>query len=67
MKYNGSSWEVVGSPGFSDGEARYTSLAIDNDGTPYVAYSDQNQNRRATVMKWNGSRWVVVGNPGFSN
>ena len=39
MKYNGSSWETVGSVGFSAGKADYTSIAINPDGTPYVAFS----------------------------
>ena len=40
MKYSGSSWEVVGTKGFSDATAFYTKIAIDGNGTPYVAYLD---------------------------
>jgi hypothetical protein len=40
MRFNGTSWEIVGTPGFSDGRADRPSLAIYN-GTPYVAYADE--------------------------
>jgi len=64
VKYNGSSWTVVGRPGFA--AATYTSLALDSGGTPYIAYMDFNNSQKATVMKYDGSNWVTVGNAGFS-
>ena len=69
MKYNGSSWVAVGSPGFSSDFATYTSIAIDGSGTPYVVYSDNGQSLKATVMKYTGSGtsgWEAVGSPGIS-
>ena len=57
---------LSGSAGFSAGGAYYTSLAIDDSGTPYVAYKDGFYSNKATVMKFNGSNWVNVGSPGFS-
>ena len=66
MKYNGSSWIMVGSPGFSAGEVFFTTIAINTSGTPYVAYQDVGNSNKATVMKFNGSSWVNVGSPGFS-
>ena len=66
MKFNGSSWVNVGSPGFSAGGANFTSIAIDGSGTPYVVYEDGIYSGRATVKKFNGSSWVHVGSPGFS-
>jgi hypothetical protein len=63
-KFNGSSWETVGSAGFSAGSADYTSIAIRSDGTPYVVYRDNGS--KATVMKFDGSNWVTVGSAGFS-
>lgn len=65
MKFDGSNWAYVGTPGFSSnfsfGGAGYTSLAIDaNDGL-YVAFSDHSNNYKATVMKFDGSNWVPVG------
>ena len=65
MKYNGSSWETVGSAGFSAGQAAYISLYV-YDGTPYVAYMDSENLGKATVMKYNGSSWESVGNVAFS-
>ena len=59
-------WVPVGSPGFSAGAANNTSLALDGNGTPYVAYQDLANGFRATVMKYDGSAWVTVGSPGFS-
>jgi len=60
-----TSWVTVGSADFSAGGTLYTSLAIYN-GTPYVAYEDWDNSRKATVMKYDGSNWVTVGSAGFS-
>ena len=65
MKFNGSTWESIGIPGFSSGEAYDIQLAIDN-GTPYVAYQDRANSGKATVMKFNGTSWENVGTAGFS-
>src|ERR1035437_1091503 len=66
MKFDGNNWVYVGSPGFSafgSGQAGavYTSLAIDKNGTPYVAYTELSNNLNVTVMKFDGSNWVYVG------
>ena len=69
MKFDGSNWVYVGTPGFSAGQAGpvYTSLAIDKNGTLYVAYTEISNNFNATVMKFDGSNWVYVGSAaGFS-
>jgi hypothetical protein len=60
-----ATWENVGAAGFSPGEAKYLSFAIDN-GTPYVAYRDGANSYKASVMKFNGTNWVNVGAAGFS-
>ena len=75
MKYVGSTtrsgWAPVGEVGFSDGGAEYTSLALDSHGTPYVAYTDDGHDYKATVMKYVGSTttsgWAPVGEVGFSD
>lgn len=59
-------WQIVGTPGFSAGDASYTSLAIDSNNVPYVAYQDWENFERATVMKFDGTNWVTVGTVGFS-
>ena len=66
MKYNGSNWVTVGSSGFSNGLAAYSSIAIDTSGTPFVVYDDGANGSKATVMKYDGSNWVTVGSAGFS-
>ncbi|MEO6761227.1 MAG: choice-of-anchor U domain-containing protein, partial [Candidatus Saccharimonadales bacterium] len=63
MKFDGNSWQNVGSAGFSAGQSNYISLALDGD-TPYVAYMDYGD--KATVMKFDGTSWVNVGSAGFS-
>ena len=60
------SWGTVGSPDFSASITEYTSLAIDKNGIPYVAYGDDGDGYKATVMKYNGTNWEVVGSTGFS-
>ena len=66
MKFDGTSWVALGTPGFSAGAVYYTSLAFAPDGTPYVAYEDGGNHVKATVMRFDGTSWVNVGNPGFS-
>ncbi|WP_439883452.1 HYR domain-containing protein [Pontibacter sp. MBLB2868] len=59
-------WMPVGTAGFSAGSATHTSIALDPNGTPYVAYRDGGNSNRATVMKYDGTAWVTVGAAGFS-
>ena len=66
MKFNGSNWINVWSPWFSAGVAYNQSLAIDNNWTPYVAYMDNQNWYKTTVMKFNGSSWINVWSPWFS-
>ena len=60
------SWVAVGKVGFSAGIAQDLSIAIDGNGTPYVAYMDKANGFKATVKKYNGSNWITVGTVGFS-
>jgi hypothetical protein len=67
MKFNGTNWVNVGNPGFSVGEADYTSLAFSpSDGEPYVAFRDWGFDAKATVKKFDENNWVYEGNAGFS-
>ena len=63
MKYNGISWVPVGSAGISADSTFSTSITIDRNGIPYVAY---NSNDGATVQQYRGGSWGIVGNAGFS-
>lgn len=69
-RYNSSPldymWKNVGNPGFSPGEAKYTSIAISPAGEPYVAFIDNANSGKAAVMKFNGTTWVNVGPAVFS-
>ncbi len=60
MKFNGSTWETVGSAGFTPGIARDLDIII-VDGTPYVCFADAENLHRPTVYKFDGSDWVQVG------
>jgi hypothetical protein len=72
QKLNGSSWDVVGTKGFttSSDSADSPSISIDPTGTPYVAYRDYRSylgDGRVTVQKFVGSNWEVVGPERFSD
>jgi len=60
-------WEPVGSNGVvSAGMAAYSSIAIDSNGTPYVAYEDTNNGNAATVKTYDETtdQWEPVGSNG---
>ena len=69
MKFNGASWECVGSPDFVQTEQiEVVSLQVYN-GIPYIAYKETAVGAsmgRASVMKFNGTNWEYVGGQGFS-
>lgn len=70
MKFDGSNWVYVGSPGFSSnaayGGAMNISLIIDKNDKLYVGFADYSNEFKACVMTFNGSNWVYVGAPWFS-
>lgn len=53
-------------PPFTAAKVDYTSLKIDNNGVLYLAYQDQAEDNKATVIKWSGTTWELVGVRGFS-
>ncbi|WP_010243550.1 InlB B-repeat-containing protein [Acetivibrio cellulolyticus] len=59
-------WEAIGSEGFSQGAADYTSIALDTNNTPYVAYVDARNGGKVTVKKYTDNVWQTVGTEGFS-
>lgn len=77
MKNNGGGWELVGEgegeggnreTGFSPGMVQFTSIAIDDDGNPVVAFQDEVlAGAKATVMKYSGNAWGYVGNRGVTS
>lgn len=60
-KFNGTSWETVGTEGFIKGD--YVTLAYYGDSL-YLACRDENN--KATVKKFAGTSWETVGTEGFS-
>jgi hypothetical protein len=53
MKFNGTSWEVVGEPGFTSGTAYHDSIAfVMQGGVPYAAYMDNDYGNKASVKKY---------------
>lgn len=85
LKWNGSEWNYVGRRGFSGTVGLYGSIynggivnidiAINQQGQPYVIYSDlpdspspvgAGDNRKAFVQEFNGNQWDTMGEPGFS-
>ena len=60
MEYDGTSWQPVGSPGFSSGRADWVSLFV-SDGTPYMGCWD-GSDCQFTAMKYDGRAWAAYGN-----
>ncbi|WP_338118536.1 InlB B-repeat-containing protein [Paenibacillus qinlingensis] len=57
-KYNGATWEAVGTTGSANG--LNSSIAFDSNDTPYISYSANSFSDRAMVVKYNGTNWVSV-------
>ncbi len=66
MKYDGTSWVIVGQAGFSAGACAYTTIKFNSSGVPYVAYVDDFNSNKASVMMFNGTSWVNEGQAAFS-
>ncbi len=66
MKYENSTWQYVGSPGFSDAEAFEVSLAFNPvTNEPYLAFVNHpappSPDYKAMVMHFDGTDWEDVG------
>ncbi len=59
MKFNGTDWQLVGDSGFSNATA--PSLAISNDGLPYIAYKIPTITGRVMIMKFYNNKWISEG------
>lgn len=68
VKYNGSLWVNVGpsSGVISEKNADYTSILIDENNLPLVAYIDENRHSKVAVKKFNNTTWDFIGDKGFS-
>ena len=68
-KFNGTSWELVGTAGFGGAGGADTDqlLVFDNNNTPYVSIREGiYPNESISVLKFNGTAWVYVGNQKFA-
>ena len=52
MSYDTGTWSLVGRQGFSGGPADFVAMALDTSGTPYVAYKDDYNGSKISVMKF---------------
>lgn len=59
-------WNTVGTAGFTTGTSEYATIETYNN-IPYIAFRDQSNGAKASVMKFNGSAWEYVGGAGFSS
>lgn len=61
MRFDGSNWVNVGTPGFTAGGVGWTTIKFNPTGTPYVAYPDNAYASKLAMMKFNGTSWVAIG------
>ncbi|CAM4188287.1 InlB B-repeat-containing protein [Saccharibacillus endophyticus] len=59
-RYNGTEWEKVGEGSMPVSDYFTLGLAVDEIGTPYVAYEDKSNGNKASVAKYEGT-WSKVG------
>jgi hypothetical protein len=61
------SWTYSGdTTGISTGVASHVSLRRDSNDVMQVAYSNEADGGKATLLRWDGSNWSTVGNPAFT-
>ncbi|BAV07451.1 hypothetical protein FLA_3476 [Filimonas lacunae] len=66
MKFNGTDWVGVGSPGFTSGAVNANDIAVDPLGRPLVAYGNGTNTNKLSVSRFNGTAWEIVGTDGFT-
>ncbi|MCG8484324.1 MAG: hypothetical protein MJA31_13510, partial [Clostridia bacterium] len=66
IAYAADTWSLVGGNVNSD-RVYEIQTVTDSNGTPYVAFHDNNFSNKITVKKYDGSSWVTVGIPGFTS
>ncbi|HEX2954947.1 MAG TPA: hypothetical protein VHR47_13335, partial [Bacillota bacterium] len=63
VQYTSHTWRLAGTQGgVSTYDVKSLSIAVDNVGVPYVAYSE---NGSVSVKRFNGASWALLGPPDF--
>lgn len=60
MKFNGSSFDMLGTSPSQSGRVSYISFAI-HDNIPYIAYIDTASGNKISVKKYDAGTWTAVG------
>lgn len=67
MKFDGNNWVPVGSHPVSEGIVGFTSIEMDSNGLPYIAYWDGAYGGKSVVKKFDGEEsWITIGTAGFT-
>lgn len=66
VKFDGTNWVNIGTPGFSSGTITATKLYFIGS-TPYVVFTEQSANTYIKTMRYDGTNWVVVNNAQFTS
>lgn len=63
MKFDGTSWVPVGTPGFTQSFAHHSDFAFGRGDTIYYSYADGSPTAmsRAAVMRYDGTTWSPIG------
>lgn len=63
MKFDGTTWQSIGTPGFTPGFAHHSSFALGTGDTIYYAFADGTASgfSRASVMRYDGTSWTNIG------
>ncbi|SHJ35823.1 Por secretion system C-terminal sorting domain-containing protein [Tangfeifania diversioriginum] len=60
-KFDGSGWVPLGTDGLSKGTAFYPTVKFAPNGVPHIAFSDDGEGEKATLMKYTETGWEQVG------
>lgn len=63
MKFNGTSWVSVGTPGFTQNFSHHSDFTFGGGDTLYYAYADGSSTAmsKAAVMMYDGTTWSTIG------
>lgn len=59
-KYSNGKWISLGADGFSAASVDYASVSVNDEGIPYVAYTESENGDNVIITLFNGERWQAV-------